>query len=143
MESAENILENYIRSNNIRKSSQRDAILDVFLKTEKHLTTEELSNLVKKENPEIGNATVYRAIKVICDAGIAEEIDIGDGKKRYEHKYDHRHHDHLICIKCNEFIEFFDPEIEKLQEKILKKYKFTAISHKLQINGICKKCGKK
>lgn len=79
MESPEKILDNFIKNNNIRKSSQKDVILEIFLKTKKHITTEELYELVKKENPEIGHATVYRAIKVICEAGLAEEIDIGDG----------------------------------------------------------------
>jgi Fur family transcriptional regulator, ferric uptake regulator len=142
MDSPEKILENYIKEKQIKKSSQRNVILEKFLNTEKHLTVNELYELVKKSNPEIGFATVYRAIKVITAAGLAEEIDIGDGIKRYEHKYGHKHHDHLICIKCGEFIEFFDPDIEKLQEKITKKHKFSAIDHKLMIKGICSKCGK-
>ncbi len=143
MDTAENILDEFIKEKGIKKSSQRNIILNVFLNTEKHLSIQELCDLVKKNNPEIGPATVYRAIKIICESGIAEEIDIGDGVKRYEHKYGHQHHDHMICVKCNEFIEFCDPEIEKLQDKIAKQNKFTPLSHKLQIKGICSKCSKK
>jgi Fur family ferric uptake transcriptional regulator len=140
MDSPEKILDDYIKDNNIKKSNQRNIILNAFLNTEGHLTIQELYDIVKKINSGIGPATVYRAIKVITDAGLAEEIDIGDGIKRYEHKYGHKHHDHLICVKCNAFIEFCDPEIESLQEKIAKKHNFKVLDHKLQIKGLCSKC---
>jgi Fur family transcriptional regulator, ferric uptake regulator len=140
MESAITILKNYIKDKGIRKSSQREYILGIFLKTEKHLTSFELYDLVKKKYSSIGYATVYRALKVFCESGIAEEIDIGDGSKRYEHKYGHEHHDHLICMKCGRFIEFINPEIEKIQERVADDYHFTVLNHKLQILGICNDC---
>ncbi len=104
----------------------------------------DLYSLVRKKYPKNGYATVYRAMKVICDAGLAGEAGLGDGTARFEHKYGHGHHDHLICLECGRFIEAVEPKIEKLQENLARKHRFTAMSHKLQIFGFCKQCnGKK
>lgn len=131
---------NYIKENNIKQSKPREKILKKFLETEKHITITELYELIKKEYPDIGIATVYRAMKVICDSGLAEEIDIGDGTKRFEHKFEHKHHDHLVCIKCGKIIEFENESIEALQKEICKEYNFTIVNHKLQIFGYCSNC---
>jgi len=87
MKSAKDILRRYLKNNGLLHSRQREQILDVFLKTGKHPTINNLYDLVRKRNPQIGLATVYRTMKVICDAGLARETDFGDGTKRYEHKY--------------------------------------------------------
>ncbi len=140
MKSPNAVLGQHLSDTGIRRSEQREHILDVFLKTDRHLTMADLYGIVRGKYPKIGYATVYRAMKVICDAGIAREIDFGDGIARFEHKYDHDHHDHLICLKCGKFIEAVEPRIEKLQESMARKHKFTATSHKMQIFGFCKQC---
>ncbi len=134
------IYQDYIKENSIKNSKPREKVLEVFLSAEKHLTIYDLYDLVKKEYPEIGQATIYRAMKVICDSGLADAIDIGDGIKRFEHKFGHKHHDHLICIKCGRIIEVRNDVIEELQEKMCKKYSFKITDHKLQIYGYCKDC---
>lgn len=143
LEKEKNIYKNYIIKNSIRESKQREKILEIFLLTEGHSTIYELFENVKKEYKEIGIATIYRAMKIFCDAGLAEEVDVGDGNKRYEHKYNHKHHDHLICIHCGKIIEFSNDNIEKLQNDICNKIEFKPITHSLQIRGICKECNNK
>ena len=140
MKSAKDVFGEYLKDNGIRLSEQREYIFDVFLKTEKHLTTADLYELVRKKHRSIGYSTVYRTLKLISNAELAEEVDFGDGVVRFEHKYGHRHHDHLICLKCGSFIEAMKPEIEKLQERLSHEYDFTPTGHKLEIFGICRKC---
>ena len=140
MKKAKDVFIEYLKKNNLKFTSQRDLIIDLFLKTKKHITTEEFYNLVKSQDKTIGWATVYRTLKLLCKAGIADEVGFGDGVVRFEHKYGHEHHDHLICKKCGKFIEVVDQEIEKLQEKLAKRYGFAPISHRMDIFGICKKC---
>ena len=70
MKSAKDVLRKYLRDNGMLHSEQREQILDIFLATEKHPTICDLHELVRKKNPKIGLATVYRALKVICDAGL-------------------------------------------------------------------------
>ena len=134
------ILADYIRSRNMKRSEQRQLILDVFLKTEKHLTAEELYEIVKKKNPAIGYATIYRTMKLFNEAGLCRELQVEDGITRYEHLYNHEHHDHLVCTGCGNIIEIVSPEIEALQEKIAKKNAFTLKKHRLELYGLCKDC---
>ncbi len=140
MESAKDVFNQYLKDKGIRNSEQREHIVDIFLKTEKHLTIADLYELTRKKHRNIGYATVYRTMKLISGAGLAEEVDFGDGVMHFEHKYGHEHHDHLICLKCGRFIEAMKPKIERLQEKLSREHDFTPTSHKLQIFGICKEC---
>jgi Fur family ferric uptake transcriptional regulator len=135
-----NVLKSYIAEKGIRNSSARESILNVFLHTERHVSAAELFELVRKKHPTIGIATVYRTVKLLCGAGLAEEIDFGDGMVRYEHKHGHEHHDHLICTKCGRFIEAFDPTIEELQKRLADKHGFQPLGHSLRITGYCKEC---
>ncbi len=134
------IFTEYIRSKNLKHSEQRQLIMDVFLKTEKHLTAEELYEMVKKKNPSIGYATIYRTMKLLTEAGLCRELHVVDGVTRYEHLYNHKHHDHLICTKCGKFVEIESPRIEELQEKIAKKHGFILTRHRLELYGLCKSC---
>ena len=136
------ILEKFITEKGLRYTPQREEILKIFLSVEKHLSTDELHKIVKKKNPGIGYVTVYRTMKLLEDAGLCNEIDFDDGITRFEHRYGHEHHDHLICVKCGSFIEVVKPKIERLQEKLAKEIRFTALRHKLQIFGICSRCPK-
>ena len=140
MKPAKTIFAAYLKNNGLLHSAKREQILDIFLKTEDHPTIEDLYLLVKKKNPNIGLATVYRAMKVICNAGLARETDFGNGQKSFEHKYQHQHHGHLVCIKCGRIIEVISPEIEKLQQKLARKHKFSPVRHTMQIFGTCAKC---
>ena len=83
------------------------------MKREEHTTAEELYGIVKKRDRTIGQATVYRVVRLLCEAGLAREVDFGDGVMRYEHLYEHKHHDHLICRSCGRTVEVCDPVIEK------------------------------
>lgn len=133
----------FLKARNLKLTNQREEILNDFLKTDKHLTVEDLYNVVKKKNPNIGQATVFRTLKLLREAGLANEVDFGDRKVRYEHKYGHEHHGHLICLNCGKSIEVMYPEIEKLQDALCRKFKFSPQRRKMEIFGTCKNCGTK
>ncbi|MBA7640708.1 Ferric uptake regulation protein [subsurface metagenome] len=143
MKSAKIVFRQYLKDTGMHHSERREQIMDIFLQTERHPTIDDLYELVRRKNPKIGLATVYRAMRAICNAGLARETDFGDGVKRFEHKYQHQHHDHLVCLKCGSVIEVMSPEIEDMQEKLAKKHNFTAIRHRMQIFGTCRKCKRK
>jgi Fur family transcriptional regulator, ferric uptake regulator len=136
------LLEKFIREKGLRHTSQREEILKVFLSVEEHLSAEELYQIVKKKNSKIGSVTVYRTMKLLEAAGLCNEVDFGDGVSRFEHKYGHEHHDHLICVKCGRCVEVVKPGIEKLQDVLAKEKHFIPLKHKLQIFGVCSKCSK-
>ncbi len=134
------VFQHHIQKAGLKRTSQRDLILEVFLRTEEHLTSEDLYRLVQKEDPNIGQTTVYRTLKLLTEAGLAREVRFGDGRSRYEHNYKHQHHDHMICTECGATIEFYSPEIEALQDAIAAKHRFQPTYHSLRINGICQDC---
>lgn len=69
-------------------------------------------------------------------------VDFGEGALRYEHKYGHNHHGHLICVKCGKFEEIYGPKLEKNQHELVKKHGYVQESHKLDIFGLCPRCAK-
>jgi Fur family ferric uptake transcriptional regulator len=132
----------FLAGKNLKHSEQRDWILDVFLHIEKHFTVEELWTAVKKKRTSVGFATVYRTLKLLCESGLCSEIRFDDGTTRYEHNYNHEHHDHLICTECGRFLEVVDDAIEQLQERLMKLHGFLPQHHRMNLYGICKECKK-
>ncbi len=132
----------HIQKSGLRRTAQRDLIMEIFLRTEEHLTSEDLYWLVQKEDPTVGNTTVYRTLKLLTEAGLAREVRFGDNKTYYEHHYNHEHHDHMICTECGRVFEFFSAAIESLQDKMADKLGFHPTHHSLRIWGLCNECQK-
>lgn len=130
----------HIQKKGLKRTAQRDLILDVFLRTEEHLSSEDLYQLVHKEDATVGQTTVYRTLKLLAEAGLAREVRFGDGLTHYEHNYKHQHHDHMICSNCGKIIEFFSAELEAIQDAMAAKHKFEVQQHLLRIIGICADC---
>ena len=130
----------HIQKKGLKRTSQRDLILDVFLRTEEHLSNEDLYQLVKKEDPTVGQTTVYRTLKLLTEAGLAREVRFGDGRTHYEHNYKHQHHDHMICSECGKIIEFYSAELEALQDAMAAQHQFEITQHLLRIIGVCADC---
>lgn len=133
----------HIKKAGLRRTAQRDLILTIFLKTEEHLSSEDLYKLVRKKDPQVGSTTVYRTLKLLTEAGLAREVAFGDGKTYYEHHYAHEHHDHMICTACGKVVEFFSAEIEALQDSIAEGLGFKPTHHSLRMWGLCDRCRKK
>jgi len=140
MKEARDIFIDCLKERGLRYTSQRKAILETFLSSKKHITVEDLYNVLRKENPNIGYATVHRNLKFLAECGIADEIKIGNNRARFEQHYGQEHHDHLICLKCGTFIEVHDKKIEMLQNKLAVANDFIPQRHKLEIYGTCGKC---
>lgn len=131
----------YYRSKGLKLTPQRKLLLDEFLKLKMHVNTEEFYRIIKKKMPTIGYATVYRTLKFFKESGVAREIDVGDGAKRYESRTEEKpHHDHIYCLSCGKIEEFSEEQIEKLQDKIAEKMGYKIVNHTLQLFGYCGKC---
>jgi Fur family ferric uptake transcriptional regulator len=136
------VFKKFLSGKKLKHSERRDWILDAFLHIEKHLTVEELWTAVKRKHPSVGFATVYRTLKLLCESGLCSEIRFDDGTTRYEHNYNHEHHDHLICMECGRFLEVVDDGIERLQERLMKRHGFLPRHHRMNLYGICRECKK-
>jgi Fur family ferric uptake transcriptional regulator len=134
-------LASYLEDHNLKHTKQREAILDVFLETRGHITAEALFNRVREAHPGVGFTTVYRTMKLLCDAGLAIERHFDDGVARYE--IEHEHHDHLVCTRCGKIVEFECSMIEQAQEEIGKRYGFRLLRHRHELYGHCPECQKR
>jgi Fur family transcriptional regulator, ferric uptake regulator len=129
----------YLVKNRLKRSEQREVILDVFLKSESHLSVDDLLRIVQKRRPDIGRTTVYRTLKLLASAGLASELAL-DGETRFELEYKRAHHDHFICKSCGDIFEFSSPEIERIQEEIAAGIAFVIDGHRHHIFGFCRRC---
>ncbi len=136
------IFSDYIRSKGLKNTCQRKTILEVFLASKSHFSTEDLYLKLRKQHPNIGYATVHRTLKLFAECGIATELDFGDGQTRFEPLDVNQHHDHLVCTNCGLIVEFTEPRIEKLQEQVAARYNFKIERHRHELYGLCPKCAK-
>jgi Fur family ferric uptake transcriptional regulator len=133
-----------LKEKGLKVTSQREAVLRVLRKRpDQHLTAEEIYALVRKENPEIGLATVYRTITLLSEIGIIDKLSLDDGFTRYEIGTErpgvHRHH-HLICLKCHKVFSFEMDLMEPLEGEIMKRTGFEVIDHEVKLYGYCENC---
>jgi len=119
----------------LRLTDQRRTIAQVLEAAEDHPDVEELHLRATALDPRISIATVYRTVKLFEEAGILDRHEFGDGRARYEDA-EREHHDHLIDLATGEVIEFVDPEIEALQERIAARLGYRLKGHRLELYGI-------
>ncbi|MBI5559992.1 MAG: transcriptional repressor [Deltaproteobacteria bacterium] len=134
------ILNDYLEKKGLKSTQQRYDIADAFFKTTAHVSLDELLRRVRRRNPDIGYATVYRTMRLLTESGLALARQFGDGQTRYENVPEDGHHDHIICLRCSKIYEFHNRKIEELQEDVAKKMGFEVIRHKLELYGYCRDC---
>ena len=134
-------LREFARERGLKKSRQRELILDRFLAMGGHVSADDVHGEVRESDPSIGRTTVYRAMRLFCEARIASSIDLKDGFTRFEPALSRGHHDHLICVRCGRIDEFLSPEVERRQEEIAAENGYRLVSHRHQLYGVCRDCG--
>jgi Fur family transcriptional regulator, ferric uptake regulator len=124
-----------LEARGLRMTDQRRVVARVIGDAEDHPDVEELYARAARVDPKISLATVYRTVKLFEEAGILEKHEFGDGRARYEDA-ERDHHDHLIDVNTGQVIEFVDPEIEALQERIASRLGYRLIGHRLELLGV-------
>ncbi|MET4103201.1 Fur family ferric uptake transcriptional regulator [Roseovarius sp. MBR-78] len=119
----------------LRMTGQRRVIARVLEISDDHPDVEELHARAAARDPRISIATVYRTVKLLEEAGILDKLEFGDGRARYEDA-ERAHHDHLIDVESGAVVEFVDPEIEALQERIAEKLGYRLVGHRLELYGV-------
>jgi Fur family ferric uptake transcriptional regulator len=135
-------LNDYMLKRGLRSTEQRRLIIDTFFDAHEHITIDSLLKQVRAVDARVGYATVYRTMKLLSESGVVQEHKFGDGFTRYELSDEEAHHDHLVCLECGKIIEFEEPQIEALQDKIARRYGFVVRAHKHEMYGVCADCQK-
>lgn len=125
-------------------TKQRKIVLEIFLENQdKHLSADDVYDLLRKKSSDIGLATVYRSLELLTELGILQKMEFGDGCSRYElgtNEPDCHQHHHLICLKCGKVTEFTEDMLEKLEKIVDKKSGFKVVDHQVKFYGYCKEC---
>lgn len=132
------VLSEYLEQNSLKQTKQREVILNAFLESKQHVTSDDLYQKVREEHPNVGYTTVYRTMKLLVEAGLATEHNFDDGITRYE--IEQEHHDHLVCLKCGKIVEFESPLIEETQHEIAERHQFKVMRHRHELYGHCADC---
>jgi Fur family ferric uptake transcriptional regulator len=119
----------------MRMTDQRRVIARVLSSSSDHPDVEELHRRSVAIDPRISIATVYRTVRMFEENGILSRLDLGDGRARYE-EMPESHHDHLIDTRSGKIIEFNDPELEALQERIAARLGYKLVDHRLELFGV-------
>ena len=125
---------------NIDHLEERMLVVEAFLQTEKHISEQELSDNIKKKNFNLTQDLIAGTLDLMCLYGFAHKHQFDNGVLRYEHRHMGQHHDHMICTKCNQIIEFENNQIENLQLQVAAQHGFHMLQHKMEIYGICANC---
>jgi Fur family ferric uptake transcriptional regulator len=128
-----------LKERGLKSTGQRDDIARVFFALGRHISAEELNAEVKKVNPHVGYATIYRTLRLLKECDLLYERHFDEGQARYEVAGDH-HHDHFICERCGRIIEFENEAIEQLQQSVARELGVTLSHHKMELYGLCPEC---
>ncbi|MBU5254923.1 Fur family transcriptional regulator [Tissierella praeacuta] len=140
-----NIIKGKLQKEGYKLTTQRRAILNTIVDNyEEHLSCDEIYNIVKKEYPDLGIATVYRTLQLFEKLNIVYKLNFDDGCSRYELSTDseNHHHHHLVCLNCGKVTEVKLDLLEALEEEIESEGQFTIVDHNVKFYGYCSECKK-
>jgi len=131
----------YLKEKGFKHTRQRELVLKAIAKAGPHPAAEDIYAAAGELDANLGQATVYRTLKLLVNAGIVQSLAFNqEGPIRYELAAGIRHHDHLICRLCGEIIEVCDDAIELLQKRLAESHGYAFEEHRMYLYGICPAC---
>lgn len=129
-----------LRNSGHKATSSRIAILEIFKKSKKPLSAQEIIELLPRNADQV---TVYRTLKSFKEKGVIKQIDLRHNHAHYE-LTDLAEHHHLICLKCGKVEDVDHCGVEAIESSVLRSSKhFAEIKqHALEFYGICKTCSR-
>ncbi|MGD2217003.1 MAG: Fur family transcriptional regulator [Gemmatimonadales bacterium] len=134
------LFRSYLHQNRLPLTHQREAIAMALFEAEHHQSVDDLADLLRDRGEQVGKATIYRTLNLLVEAGLARELDFGEGFKRYEHQAGETQHDYLICTNCGRVARFRQEAMDRLQAEIAAELSFAVQSRMLKIYGLCDSC---
>lgn len=140
MKSEIQVFREYIRQRSLRRTQEREEILQEIFAIHGHFDVDELHLRLRDKRSKVSKASIYRALPLFIDCGLVREVEFSDGHWHYEHIYGHAHHSHLRCLGCGEVLEFEEPRLRLLEEHLAREYGYRIKGHQLQVQGYCATC---
>ena len=132
--------ETYLHEHRIKYTSARRRVLDAVLTIQGHFEAEQVLYLLRERGFKVSKATVYRTLPLLIECGILKQVRFDVKQAHYELAFGEAPHDHMVCRRCGRIIEFASDEVIELRTRIAQRHHFHAISHRLQLSGLCWEC---
>ena len=129
-----------LRSLGYRVTAQRMAVLETLGQMDGHVTPQELHAHMCRFKAGIGLVTVYRALKMLTEAGLACEVELNGGSRHYIRRSPAAHHHHLICLGCDGVTDFSNCALPALEKRLSQVTGFSIQQHRLEFYGLCRDC---
>jgi len=124
-----------------RLTRSRSIIVEEVFASHEHFDADQLiQRLVQRTERRVSRATIYRSLALLEEAGLIRKVARQDGREVYEHDYGYPQHDHFICNRCGNLIEFQNTAIHDLLVEIAREYSFRMEGHRLEVHGLCRDC---
>ncbi len=136
-EKVKKILTDHLEVKQLRKTSERFAILDEVYSITGHFDIETLYVHMKNKKYQVSRATLYNTVEVLLECNLIIKHQFGKNQAMYEKAYMYRQHDHLICQDCEHVFEFCDPRLQQIQQMAGEILKFEIDRHSLTLYGKC------
>ena len=137
-ESVREVLYGHLAGRGLRRTTQRDAIIEAAFSTKDHFNAEELLVMSRKGDPSVSRATVYRTLPLLVESGLLRELDLGGETKIYDPNFlEHQTNNHLVCVDCKKIIEFEDINMELLENCIARRLGFSPANKMVKIEAHC------
>jgi len=130
----------YLRQHKLKLTRERRVIVDHVLSVRGHFDVDDLLARLRQGGHAVSRATLYRNLPRLVDSGLIHKVEMAHGQARYELMLGRHHHDHMICLGCGTILEFESREVERIQEEVCRRKKFTMTGHSHQIRGYCERC---
>jgi Fur family transcriptional regulator, ferric uptake regulator len=131
-------LESYIVAQGLRRTKQRDVIVETVFSSDEHFTAEELIDRVRALDASASRATVYRTLGLLVECGLLREIDLGRDQTFYDPNFlEKPQHNHLICVDCDKVVEFEDEHIALLEDCITRRLGYKPTTKSMRIEATC------
>lgn len=120
-----------LRKAGLKVTHPRLRILEILERADgRHLSAEDIYRNLIDSSEDIGLATVYRVLTQFEAAGLVMKHNFEGGQAVYELDRG-GHHDHMVCVDTGKVIEFYSPEIERLQKEIAEQHGYAIEDHSL------------
>ena len=131
-------VDDFIAAKGLRRTRQRDVIIQAAFNTTDHFTADELWERARRIDPTASRATLYRTHSLLVESGLLKEIDLGRDQTYYDPNFvDHPHHNHLICLDCQKVVEFEDIHMSLLEDCITRRLGFRPETSSVRIEASC------
>ncbi len=130
----------YLKSCGLRLTTKRLDILEQVYTYNGHFQAEDLLVHMRRNGYNASRPTIYRTLPLLVKSGILTEFIDAQKNTRYESIHSLQEHAHLICLRCDDIVEFKEPSIDALQKAVCEAHRFKPVRFRNEIIGYCTDC---